>query len=147
MNRLRRAECPAGPVLVPEYMIPSENGPVIPRQLTDIIVFHQIIFIWNMFGTIFLLLGNRGISVVNIQLVAGRTKHKILGKTHRIKISVKSDAELGISPTIVCADTKTRLLLFLDFGSSMFMIWIDVSRHRNFRARCSRMNCPEILSP
>ena len=34
---------------------------------------------------------------------------------HRIEISVKSDPEHGISPTIVCIDTKTRLLLFFRF--------------------------------
>ena len=62
----------------------------------------------------------------------------------RIEISLKSEPEHGTSPTIVCVDTKTRWLLFLDFGRSMYMIWIDVSRHHNFSARCARMNCPEI---
>jgi hypothetical protein len=131
-----------------EYMIPSENGPVIPWQLTDIIGFH-LEHAWNHFVValnwlaLWLVLIEAYQWSVNV-VSRGRTKHNILGEMHRIEISVKSDPEHGISPTIVCVDTKTRWLLFLDFGSSMYMIWIEVSRHHNFSARCARMNCPEI---
>ena len=44
---------------------------------------------------------------------------------HRIEISLKSDPEHGTRPTIVCVDTKTRWLLFLDFGRSMIVHELD----------------------